>query len=137
MSSNECHVRGVRRDPKRAEQLRRAKRAQRRRERARGLVHVQLTVPGRTAEKLRVAGRDPELATRLEGMLDEMVVRIQDYPALADIAWNLHEPWVLARDAFALYERNWRYLAPERLETRERALIARLAERYGNGIVHA
>jgi hypothetical protein len=127
MSSCECHVRGMKRDPKRAEQLRLAKRAQRRRERARGLVHVQLTVPARVAEKLRIAGRDPDF----EKMLDEIVVRIADYPSLKDITWSLQAPMILAREACSLYERNWRFVDVDLLEPREQLLIARLTERFG------
>lgn len=120
----------------RAEQLRYAKRAQRERERARGLVHVQLTLPAATAERLAVASRSLDFAGDLERLLDDAVVRIADYPALSDIAWNLAVPYLPARDAFGLYERNWRFVETERLDPREKALIARLAVRFGRGIIH-
>ena len=121
----------------RAEQLRRAKRAQRARERARGLEHVQVTLPARTAAKLRVALHDPAFLASLDRLLDEEVVRVADYPALSDIAWNLNVEILPARDAFGLYERNWRFVDEKRLDAAERALIARLADRFGAGIIHA
>src|SRR6185503_435838 len=90
MSSCAAHLVcvGARR-AKRAEQLRRAKRAQRARERARGLRGVELTLPGALARKLRVAMRDPGFIESLGRLLDESVVRLADFPALADIAWNI------------------------------------------------
>jgi hypothetical protein len=36
-----------------------------------------------------------------------------------------------------LYERNWRFVDPGRLDERERALIERLAQRFGAGVIHA
>jgi hypothetical protein len=117
----------------RVEQLRRAKRAQRQRERAAGLVHVGLTLPRAQAQKLRVAAADPAFT----GMLDELVVRVDDYAALREIAWNRVDELILAREALALYERNWRFVNPARLDDRERALIARLTARFGGGVLHA
>lgn len=122
---------------RRAEQLRRAKRAQRARERARGLRLVQLTLPDATVRKLRVAARDPDFAQQLDRLLDDEVVTLAKYPALADLAWNLHIPAVTAREAFALYERNWRLVDVQHLSPRERALIGRLAARFGAGLIHA
>ena len=122
---------------RRAEQLRQAKRAQRKRERARGLALVQLKLPKTTAAKLRVAMREPEFAENLDRLLDDVAVTIADHPGLASIAWNLAVTHISAREAFGLYERNWRYLDPRRLEPRERELVDRLAARFGGGIIHA
>ena len=123
-------------EPSRAEQLRKAKRAQRARERERGLEYVQLRLPGPAAEKLRTAMRDPRFAELLDDLLDDAVVRVSDYPALSDIGWNLSVSYLPAREAFSLYERNWRFVEPDRLEPHERALIDRLADRFGGGILH-
>lgn len=144
MSSNALHlleVAGKRTrsstSPARAEQLRRAKRKQRARGRAHGLRQVQLVLPSDVAERLRVAGRDPRFGSLLEALLDEAVVRISDYPVLADITWNLRVTYLPAREAFGLYERNWRYVDPKALGPQERALVARLTKAYGAGILHA
>ena len=121
----------------RRQQVRRAKRAQRARERAEGLRLVQLKLPRETAEKLGVAMRSRDFAQELDRLLDGLVVTIADYPALRDLAWNLAIDRLRAPDAFALYERNWRYVDEQRLTPAERDLIQRLAARYGSGIVHA
>ncbi len=80
--------------------------------------------------------RGPDLAAELDRLLDETVVRISDFPALEDIAWNLTLTYLPARQAFALYERNWSHVQEARLTPPERALIDRLAVRFGGGILH-
>jgi len=40
------------------------------------------------------------------------------------------------RDAFGLYERNWRFVDTGNMPDGERALIRRLAEKYGQGILN-
>ncbi len=122
---------------KRAEQLRRAKRAQRERQRRSGLVNVQLVLPGDTAAKLAVARRAADFPDLLDDALDELVVRIADYPELRALAWNRTDEYIPAREAFQLYERNWRFVEPGRLEPEERALIDRLKARFGGGVINA
>lgn len=107
------------------------------RERARGLEHVQLKLPHGTAGKLRLAMREPGFAATLDRLLDDTVVKIADFPALADIAWNLAVTHVPARHAFGLYERHWDLVDERRLTPGERHLIDKLAAQYGAGIIHA
>lgn len=121
----------------RAEQLRRAKRAQRAREREAGLVNVQLKLPRGLADKLAVARRAHDFNELLETTLDGLVVRIADYPQLRDLAWNRADEYLPAREAFQLYERNWRLVEVDRLEPHERALIDRLKDEFGGGLINA
>lgn len=121
----------------RAEQLRRAKRAQREREREAGLVDVQLRLPRMLADRLAVARRARDFEARLESLLDRAVVRIADYPQLRDLAWNRVDEYLPAREAFQLYERNWRLVEVDRLEPCERALIDRLKNEFGSGVINA
>lgn len=121
----------------RAEQLRRAKRAQREREREAGLVDVQLRLPRMLADRLAVARRARDFEARLESLLDRAVVRIADYPQLRDLAWNRVDEYLPAREAFQLYERNWRLVEVDRLEPCERALIDRLKNEFGDGVINA
>lgn len=121
----------------RAEQLRRAKRKQRARQKRAGLVHVQLTLPRDTAAKLSVARNSEEFVELLEEALDAAVIRLDEYPALADLAWNRADRLIPAREAFNLYERNWRHVDAAKLTAPEQALIQRLAGRYGGGVLHA
>lgn len=81
--------------------------------------------------------RDADFAETLDRLLGDVVVTIADYPVLADIAWSLAVKQVSARRAFALYERNWRFVDERSLTPTERSLIQKLAARYGAGIIHA
>jgi hypothetical protein len=121
----------------RKEQLRRAKRAQRERERRAGVVNVQLALPKKTAEKLAVARRAADFPELLDAALDRLVIRIADYAQLKDLAWNRADEFIPAREAFQLYERNWRFVELHRLDPPERALIERLAAEFGSGVINA
>ena len=121
----------------RGEQLRRAKRAQRERERRAGLVNVQLVLPGSTAAKLAVARRAADFPDLLDDALDQLIVHLPDYPQLRDLAWNRTDEYIPAKEAFQLYERNWRFVELGRLDPEERALIDRLMARFGGGVINA
>jgi hypothetical protein len=122
----------------RSEQVARAKRRQRARERTAGLVHVQLTVPRALAGKITVARQSETFLNALEAALDRQVIRISDYPQLKTLAWNRDtEALIPSHEAFNLYERNWKFVNAARLTEPERELVARLVDEFGNGIVHA
>lgn len=121
----------------RREQLRRAKRAQRARQRLANVVDVQLALPAPVAAKLAAAKRGPEFVRQLAEALDRLVVRLADYPQLADLAWNRIDEFITCKEAFQLYERNWRLIDRNTLEDRERALIARLAAELGHDEINA
>ena len=121
----------------RREQLRLAKRAQRERERKSGLALVQLRLPAALARKLTAAARQEGFEAALDLALDETLVRIDEFPALAELAWNRADKWIAARDALRMYERNWRFVDAARLVPRERALIERLSARFGGGPLDA
>lgn len=124
-------------DLSRKEQLRRAKRAQRDRERQAGLVNVQLVLPQQTAAKLRALRTRPEFTQLLEAALDRVVIHLGDYPQLNDLAWNRTDDFIPAKEAFQLYERNWRFVDLDRLEPHERDLLDRLRVEYGSGVINA
>jgi hypothetical protein len=121
----------------RQEQLRLAKRAQRARQRSAGIVAVELTLPAPLAAKLAAARRSADFTQLLEQMLDRVVIHLADYPQLSDLAWNRTDALLTAKEAFQLYERNWRFIEPSRLDDRERALIARLKSEFGGGEINA
>ena len=121
----------------RDEQLRRAKRAQRARQRLANVLEVQLTLPADVAAKLAVARRAPQFVAQLDAALDRLVVRLADYPQLRDLAWNRVDEFIPAREAFQLYERNWRLLDAKTLDDGERALIARLEKELGSDEINA
>ena len=118
----------------RAEQLRAAKRAQRQRERDAGLASVELRLPESRAQRLRVAAATPRFGAALDRFIDELVLDIDAWPTLRDLAWNRADRFIAAEEALALYERNWRFVDIQLLEPRERALIDRLKDRFGAGV---
>ena len=121
----------------RPEQLRRAKRAQRAREKAAGLVGVALRVPAPLAKRLRTAAASPTFARDMDRLLDELVLDIERWPRLRELAWNRKDRWIPAQEALSLYERNWRFIEGEPLGDAEAALIERLKARYGAGVLNA
>ncbi|MDN5848926.1 MAG: hypothetical protein L0H63_04710 [Nitrococcus sp.] len=121
----------------RREQLRRAKRAQRERERQAGLVNVQLVLPRETARKLASARRAANFSDLLDKALDEIVVHVAEFPQLRDLAWNRTDEYIAAAEAFQLYERNWRFVDPANLDPHEHALLERLKARFGAGVINA
>jgi transcriptional regulator with XRE-family HTH domain len=61
-------------------------------------------------------------------------VRLDDYPQLKGLAWQLHGVDDLSpEEALSLYERNWRHVDPARLGPAERALVQALVKQLGGG----
>ena len=117
----------------RAEQLRLAKQRQRARAREAGIRKLELHLPADDAERVRIAVADPAFRGAAGALLDRFVVDLHAWPTLRELAWNRADRWIPAADALALYERNWRFVDPEKLDERERAFIRRLARDHGGG----
>lgn len=63
-----------------------------------------------------------------------MNVKVREYPQLQQLCWNRpNEDVVDGETAFALYERNWRFVDREAITQREQDLVNLLTERFGNG----
>lgn len=120
----------------RAEQLRAAKRAQRKRERCAGLTTVELRLPSSQAERLRVAANLPRFKPALEQFLQDIVLEIDQWPCLRELAWNRADRWIPADEALALYERNWRFVDPQQLTQAESELLDHLKYRFGGGMLN-
>ena len=120
----------------REEQLRDAKRAQRRRERQAGLSTVQLRLPKVEADQLRAALKASSFQQEFDSFLQDFVLDINQWPTLKVLAWNRHEQWLPAEEALGIYERNWRFVDVDKLTKEEAELIVRLQERFGNGLLH-
>ena len=59
-----------------------------------------------------------------------------EFPELKMLAWNRDAMCPIpAEEAFALYERNWRFVDQQRLTARERQLIHGLAKQFGRGVL--
>ena len=120
----------------RREQLRIAKRAERARLRTMGVTQYPVKLPHRVAERLKAGMKTPGFAARLHAFLEETVITVTDYPNLAAVAWSRTDAFVTDEEAFHLYERNWRFVDTRTMPPRERALIARLTAKYGNGVLN-
>lgn len=120
----------------RAEQLRLAKQAQRARDLRAGFVLRQFKLRGPTAERLQQALAIPGFEAELGALLEEAIIDARRYPNLRLLCWNRTAPFLAARDAFALYERNWRFVDTLNLDAAERDLIDKLAAKYGNGVLN-
>jgi len=63
-------------------------------------------------------------------------ISVDEYPQLRQIAWHMAPGQALSPDeAFALYERNWRHVDPEAMDSRERALLDQLTATVGHGVL--
>jgi hypothetical protein len=52
------------------------------------------------------------------------------------LAWNRVDPYLTARDAFGLYERNWKFVDVKNMPDAERELIRGLTQRWGRGVMN-
>jgi len=84
-----------------------------------------------SAVGLSLQVREPE-ATCASAL--PVVVRLDEYPALKQLAWQLPGVTELSpAQALDLYERSWRHLDREGLTSQERRLIRALADELGGG----
>jgi hypothetical protein len=120
----------------RLEQLRIAKRSQRQRDRDAGLALCQVKLPQEAAQRLKQAMAVPGFDAELEKYLNDAIVDARNFPNLKLLCWNRAAPFLTERDAFGLYERNWRFVDEKNLPDAERALIRRLAEKFGRGVLN-
>lgn len=123
-------------DLTRAEQLRLAKRAQRRRDEAGGQMEARIKLPKALAQRLLFASRQEGFLAMLSKALDAETVEVARYPQLQLLCWNRREDFLTAEEAWSLYERNWRFVEPSQLEPPERQLIEALSARFAGGRLH-
>lgn len=64
-------------------------------------------------------------------------VEVGPYPNLKLLCWNLAAARITRRDAFAIYERNWRWIDAADTPAHERAFIDGLAAEFGGGLINA
>lgn len=115
----------------RAEQLRLAKRAQRDRDKKAGQIEVRIKLPRVLAQRLSFASRQPGFVAGLTSLLDAETIEVERYPQLKLLCWNRRDRFLSSKDAWSLYERNWRFVELNDLQPAERQLIEILSERFG------
>ena len=118
-------------------QLRSAKRRQRLKERDAGLGLYQIRLPVPICNRLRTGMQDPEFVQRLQDYIAHEIIEAAVFPNLALLIWNRDVEYLTRRDAFQLYERNWRYLDEKNIPAHERALIDQLNQEFGRGVINA
>jgi hypothetical protein len=65
------------------------------------------------------------------------MLAIADYPQLKMLAWNRPgNPMIAERDALGLYEANWRFVEPDKMDERERRLLDQLVRQFGRGVLN-
>ncbi len=121
----------------RREQLRLAKRRQRQREKQHDLATYQLRLPQLLAGRLQAGRKEPEFVQTLEAFIHHQVLCIDDYENLKLLAWNRTGKFVTRREAFQLYEGNWRHVDRDAMAPEERKLIAQLTQEFGKGVINA
>lgn len=64
-------------------------------------------------------------------------ILLRHYPQLRALAWHIRDPdaELTPEEAFELYERNWRHLDQDAILPREHALIERLKQNVGQGVM--
>ncbi len=76
-----------------------------------------------------------QLATQAKaGTSLPAAIDLADYPQLRRLAWHLPgATQVTPREALGLYERNWRHLDREAMDSHEEALLDQLVHKLGGG----
>ena len=124
-------------DNRRAQQIRAAKQRQRERDRAAGWELYQVKLPADLRDRLKAGMRETHFVHRLHAFLRQELLRVDDYPSLKLLCWNRRGSYLTRPDAFALYERNWRFVDLASTPESERALIDELAREFGSGLINA
>lgn len=88
--------------------------------------------------QLAIHGTSAKLEEQTTGMPQPLgtMVALAAYPQLRQLAWQVNGvDHIPARDALALYERNWRHVDPARMPPEEKALLEALVAEYGKGVM--
>jgi len=63
-------------------------------------------------------------------------ITIDNYPQLSALCWNRTVRTIEEPEVLQLYESCWRFVDESSLTVVEQALISRLVEQYGNGVLN-
>lgn len=122
---------------KRKIQLQQAKQRQRERDRSAGLVLYQAKLPRDLARRLKAGMNNSGFRALFDDFLQTELIDLANFPQLRQLCWNLKTEFLTRTDAFAIYERNWRFIDQSALTVTERALIDQLKDQLGSGVVNA
>ena len=120
----------------RLEQLRNAKQRQRYRDNANGLGLYQIKLPTRHIEKLKAGMKDEAFVSRLVDFIGAEVIDVRVYPTLKLLCWNRDQLFISRKEAFQIYEGNWRHVVESNMDKREIDLLATLKNEFGRGVIN-
>jgi len=120
----------------RQKQLRNAKQRQRNRDKANGFSLYQIKLPARLVGKLKVGMRDETFVTRLFDFVDLEVIDVREYPTLKLLCWNRDQIFMTRKEAFHVYEGNWRHVVENRMDQIELDLLVALKNEFGRGVIN-
>ena len=120
----------------RLEQLRNAKRRQRDRDKADGFSLYQIKLPTRLVEKLKAGMNEESFVARLFDFVDKEIVDVRDYPTLKLLCWNRDQAFITRKEAFQVYEGNWRHVDESKMDQSELNLLATLKNEFGQGVIN-
>jgi hypothetical protein len=120
----------------RLKQLRSAKQRQRDRDKANGFSLYQLKLPARLVEKLKAGMKDETFVTRLFVFVDKEIVDVREYSTLKLLCWNRNQLFISRKEAFQIYEGNWRHVVENKMDQHELDLLATLKNEFGRGVIN-
>ena len=120
----------------RLKQLRSAKQRQRDRDKADGFGLYQIKLPVRLVEKLKVGMKDEAFVTKLVDFIDKEIVDVREYPTLKLLCWNRNQSFISRKEAFQVYEGNWRHVIENEMDQGELDLLATLKNEFGRGVIN-
>lgn len=65
---------------------------------------------------------------------DVHMVKIEDFPELKLITWNIHLSELTEEEAYGIYLAYWRHVSEDEMTDKEKSLVKMLCEKYGGGI---
>ena len=83
------------------------------------------------------AVKAPGFKPALDRFLENLVLDIDQWPGLRELAWNRAGRWIPSEEALSIYERNWRFVDPRQLSQDELELIDRLKQQFDGGVLNA
>ncbi len=120
----------------RLKQLRSAKKRQRDRDKADGFCLYQIKLRTRLVEKLKAGMKDETFVANLFDFVDKEIVDVRNYPTLKLLCWNRDQSFVTRKEAFQVYEGNWRHVDESKMDQGEHNLLATLKNEFGQGVIY-
>ena len=70
----------------------------------------QAKLPHDLARRLKAGMNNPGFRALFDDFLQTELIDLAEFPQLRQLCWNLKTEFLTRTDAFALYERNWRFI---------------------------